>query len=153
MMIMLSQTGLYALQALLHLAGSEANGPVPASHVADELDIPRNYLAKVLQRLAHERILSATRGAHGGYRLDRDPSELTVATVIAPFQDLEVSSTCLMGGPCDLANPCPAHARRVEWNATALRSLERTTLADLLGGVHAGGKAATEPIHSTELES
>jgi Rrf2 family iron-sulfur cluster assembly transcriptional regulator len=147
---MLSQTGLYALQALLHLAAHGTNGPVPSGVMARELGIPANYRAKVLQRLSREGILAATRGARGGYRLVPDPARLTVAKVVAPFQDLGTSKTCLMGGPCDLANPCVAHTRRLQWNATALASLERTTLTDLLTGIPEGPEPPRSPTQPTE---
>jgi len=102
--------------------------------MAEALDIPANYLAKVLHRLRREGVLDSTRGSRGGYRLVRDPEEVTVARVVAPFQELRPTRTCLMGGACDLDNPCPAHARRTAWTASALEMLEHTTLADLLEG-------------------
>ncbi len=131
---MLSQTGVYALQALLHLAAHQNGAPVPAAVMARELGIPGTYLAKVLQRLAREGILEATRGARGGYRLIPEPARLTVAQVVTPFQDFRAPDACLLGGPCSPDTPCTAHARRSAWNAAALDILERTTLADLLSG-------------------
>ncbi|HKJ03083.1 MAG TPA: Rrf2 family transcriptional regulator [Longimicrobiales bacterium] len=144
---MLSQTGLYALQSLLHLAEQGEGAQVTAAATARELAIPGTYLAKVLQRLAREGILESTRGAGGGYRLARDPASLTVAAAVAPFQELRAPETCLLGGPCDLANPCSAHARRTAWNAAALEILEKTTLADLLSGAPLGdlGSVVTTP--------
>ncbi|HSG07228.1 MAG TPA: Rrf2 family transcriptional regulator [Longimicrobiales bacterium] len=131
---MLSQTGLYALQALLHLAEQGDGAQVPAAVMARELGVPGTYLAKVLQRLAREGILDSTRGPRGGYRLSVSPGDLTVAAAVASFQELRAPETCLLGGPCDLTNPCSAHARRTAWNAAAMEILEKTTLADLLSG-------------------
>lgn len=139
---MLSQTGLYALQSLLHLAEQGNGVQVPAGLMARELGIPGTYLAKVLQRLAREGILDSTRGARGGYRLAVDPADLTVAAAVSPFQDLKAPETCLLGGPCDHDNPCSAHARRAAWNAAALKILEETTLADLLSGAPLGALEA-----------
>ena len=131
---MLSQTGLYALQALLHLAEQGEGAQSTAATMARVLVIPGTYLAKVLQRLAREGMLDATRGSRGGYRLAVDPAHLTVATAVAPFQELRARETCLLGGVCDIDHPCSAHARRAAWNAAALEILEHTTLADLLSG-------------------
>jgi Rrf2 family protein len=144
---MLSQTGLYALQALLYLAEQGKGAQVPAAVMARELDVPGTYLAKVLQRLAREGILVSTRGARGGYRLAVDPAVLTVAKAVASFQELRGTMTCLLGGPCDPALPCPAHERRSAWNAAALQILEQTTLADLLTGAPMGdlGSAGNNP--------
>ena len=144
---MLSQTGLYALQALLHLAVQGNGAQVPAAVMARELDVPGTYLAKVLQRLTREGLLESTRGARGGYRLAVDPADITVARAVAPFQELRAARTCLMGGACDLANPCSAHARRAAWTAAAHEILEHTTVADLLTGAPLGelGKVASHP--------
>jgi Rrf2 family protein len=131
---MISRTGVYALQALLHLARHRNGAQVPAAVMARELGIPGTYLAKVLQRLAREGILESTRGAKGGYRLLAEPSRLTVGTVVHPFQGFRAPDTCLLGGPCNPGNPCTAHARRSAWNAAALEILDKTTLADLLTG-------------------
>lgn len=128
---MLSQTGIYALQALLHLA--ERDQRVSASQVADDLGIPSNYLAKVLQRLGQEGIVDATRGRNGGYRLAAPAGSLSVADIIAPFQELTRPEKCLMGGACDIEDPCSAHRHRVEWNAAIQDLLRTTSLADLLG--------------------
>ncbi|MBT8337890.1 MAG: Rrf2 family transcriptional regulator, partial [Gemmatimonadetes bacterium] len=99
-----------------------------------DLDVPPTYLAKVLHRLAQEGVLRSSRGARGGYRLAGEPSEVTVAAVVAPFQEMRPSRICLLGGPCDLENPCSAHERREAWSSLALQMLESTTLADLLNG-------------------
>lgn len=131
---MLSQTGIYALQAVLHLARNGRGESMPAAAMAEALELPSTYLAKVLHRLAREGVVVSTRGAHGGYRLALDPATLTVARVVAPFQELRPARTCLLGGPCDLEHPCPAHARRTAWTVSALAVLETTTLADLLDG-------------------
>lgn len=147
---MLSQTGLYALQALLHLAVHGNGHQVPAAAMARELGIPGTYLAKVLQRLAREGILDSTRGARGGYRLAVDPGDLTVATAVAPFEDFRGPDRCLMGGTCDLENPCSAHTRRAAWNAAALRILEQTTLADLVAGAPMAPPRSAEPLPPEE---
>lgn len=147
---MLSQTGVYALQAVLHLARQGREVSVSAASVAEALELPATYLAKVLHRLGRDGVLDSTRGSRGGYRLANDPGSLTVARVVAPFQELRPSRTCLLGGPCDLANPCSAHARRTAWSAAALKILENTTIADLLDGTPLPGDWSAH-VH-TEVE-
>jgi Rrf2 family protein len=131
---MLSRTGLYALQATLHLAQQPNGAPVAAQAIARHLVIPPNYLAKVLHRLAREGVLESVRGAHGGYRLARDPLRLSVARVVAPFDEFLPGNKCLMGSrPCDPGAPCPAHECWARWTSTARGMLDETTVAELLG--------------------
>jgi Rrf2 family iron-sulfur cluster assembly transcriptional regulator len=129
---MLSRGGLYALQAALHLAQHSDGESVSAARVAEGLSLPPEYLAKVLRRLAVEGILESTRGARGGYSLAHDPELLTVAQVVHPFEEVTPPNVCLLGGPCHSERPCPAHLRRLEWNAAREKILAATTLADLL---------------------
>lgn len=147
---MLSRSSVYALQVTLHLAQQPDDGAVSAAAMAERLELPREYLAKVLRRLAVEGTLTSTRGAHGGYRLAAAPNELTVARVVEPFEDVAPLKVCLLGGPCHAERPCTAHLRRLEWNRARLRILERTTLADLLGEEPADVGARTPALISLE---
>lgn len=136
---MLSRSGVYALQATLHLAQRHPGKPVSASRIAASLEVPSEYLAKVLRQLSKEGVLTSARGAYGGYRLAVDPSELTLDRVVRPFDETRPLKRCLLGGPCDLDDPCAVHLRRLEWNAARSRIFEATKLTDLLpDGAHNG---------------
>ena len=90
----ISQRGLYALKALLHLAGGWEKGLVKIHEVAEAEGIPEKFLEGILVTLKNARIVSSERGPQGGYRLRRPPGEVIVADVIrlldgplAPFGD------------------------------------------------------------------
>ncbi|MEK6688644.1 MAG: Rrf2 family transcriptional regulator, partial [Gemmatimonadota bacterium] len=59
-MVGLPQTAEYALRAVLHIASKP--DLVRVATLAEELDIPRNYLSKTLHQLARAGILQSTRG-------------------------------------------------------------------------------------------
>lgn len=129
---MLSRSALYALQATLHLARQPGNATVSAAAMANRLDVPPEYLAKVLARLRSAGILESTRGAHGGYRLAVPPAWLYVDQVVRPFQRVRSLKRCLLGGRCDPERPCPAHRQRLAWNEARARIQAATSLSDLL---------------------
>ena len=130
--MILSQTAVYALKAVLHLAEAEGEDPVRVDDIAGALDVPRNYLSKILHVLAREGVLTSTRGPRGGFRLARTPAELRLATVIRPFDEITTSSTCLLGRPqCSDANPCAAHDRWKTLSRSVRAFLEETTIEDL----------------------
>lgn len=116
--------------------------------MADLLELPPGYLAKVLRRLKSEGLLESTRGARGGYRLARPAQELTVEHVVDPFEDVLALKRCLLGGPCHVERPCAAHERRLEWNEARKRILATTMLTDLLpeGANNGGPHEPTRPI-------
>lgn len=131
---MLTNTGIYALRAMIYLAAREGEGPVRVDDVSAALDVPRNYLSKVLNALANEGMLNSLRGPHGGFRLAVPASELTLAAVLEPFEEIDEARSCLLGqGECDEANPCALHGR---WSgvATEVAAFFRgTVLGDVVG--------------------
>ena len=90
----ISQRGLYALEALLHLAARWGKGVVKIREIAEAEGIPEKFLEGILVTLKNARIVASERGPQGGYRLRRAPDEVIVAEVIrlldgplAPFGD------------------------------------------------------------------
>lgn len=135
---MLSRTGEYALRAVLLLARRATDRAVPADAIARELDVPRNYLSKTLNRLVRRGVLRSGRGPRGGFRLARPAAELAVAEVVAEFEGQDPAGRCVMGGrACDPEDPCVAHESWQKWSTQLTRWLDGTTVADLAGGVGA----------------
>jgi Rrf2 family protein len=141
---MLSQTAQYALQTVVELARLPAGDLAAAADLADRLGVPSNYLSKTLHQLARARVVTSTRGKHGGFVLARPAHRIRLAEVVAPFQDVGERS-CLLGrSACSDVRPCPAHGR---WKAIAEQVAEffsRTTVADLLA--LPGGHPAAEGL-------
>ena len=73
----------YATVAMLALAQSfESGQPLTARAIADDHEIPPQFLVQILQQLRAAGMISSTRGSSGGFRLERDPSAISVADVI-----------------------------------------------------------------------
>ncbi len=90
----LSQRGLYALEALVHLAEAYDRGVVKIHAIAEAESIPEKFLEGILVTLKNARLVSSVRGREGGYRLRRPPQEIRVGEVVrmidcplAPFGD------------------------------------------------------------------
>jgi Rrf2 family transcriptional regulator, cysteine metabolism repressor len=131
----ISQRGLYALKALLHLAGAWETGLVKIHEIAEAEGIPEKFLEGILVTLKNARIVASERGPQGGYRLRRPPAEVIVAEVIrlldgplAPF-----------GDAAELAERIRTEERHaglfelfLDVRNAASAILDHTTLADLL---------------------
>ena len=145
MLNMLSAPAEHALRAVLHLAQFPAKTSVPADRIAEVLGAPRNYLAKTLNALAKAGVVHSSRGPTGGFSLAIPPNELTVAAVVAPFDEQRRSNMCLLQNQlCDSQNPCSAHARWVQIADQTAAAFARTTIADLLSGAIIGDQRFTE---------
>jgi Rrf2 family iron-sulfur cluster assembly transcriptional regulator len=130
---MLSSTARYALRAVLYVARHEADGPVRVGDMAAALDLPHNYLAKVLHELAHSGLLRSARGKHGGFRLAKSPDHIALHTVVGRFDGVATRRACLLARQdCNDRHPCPAHGR---WRGIAeetARFFRETTVGQLL---------------------
>ena len=140
---MLSKTSQYALRAVLHLA-RDPDTRVPAADVAAALDVPENYLSKILHALSRSGVVRSERGPRGGYRLARSPERMSVADVIVPFDPIAIESRCLLGNPrCPGSHPCAAHDRWRRVSEPVTGFFRDTSVSELLQASGAGA----EPTH------
>jgi len=140
---MLSQTAEYALRTVLYLATTDQAELSNVSDIAERLDIPRNYLSKTLHQLARAGVLTSTRGKHGGFRLTKPPSKLSLAEVVAPFDGPTGARICLLGrAACSDSDPCPAHGRWKSVSNEVSTFFRETKVSDLLASPVARVKRA-----------
>ncbi len=129
--MILSQTAVYALRAMLHLAERPDEQPVRVDDIASALEVPRNYLSKILHVLARRGLLRSTRGPGGGFSLADSSGRTTVLEVAGHFDDMD-RERCLLGRPeCRDDDPCPAHGQWKEVAAALHAFFRNTTIADL----------------------
>ena len=130
---MLSQTAEYALRTVLYLAAAQQDTLFRAAELAEALDIPRNYLSKTLHLLARAGVLASSRGKHGGFRLAKPATALTLAEVVAPFNGPTGERICLLGRvACSDSDPCPAHGRWKAVSGQVSTFFRETMVSDLL---------------------
>ncbi len=73
----------YGLVALLELGGCHTTGEVlQVAEIAKRQAIPDRYLEQMLAMLRRGGLLMSVRGPRGGYKLNRPPSEITVAEIV-----------------------------------------------------------------------
>ena len=130
--MILSQTALYALRATLCLATHEPSVPVRVEDIAEQLDVPRNYLSKILHVLARAGVLASSRGPGGGFQLAQPAADLTLAEVVEHFDQISDGPSCLLGRPeCSDQNPCAAHDRWRSVSSAVNDFFRQTSIADL----------------------
>ncbi|NGM18325.1 RrF2 family transcriptional regulator [Xiamenia xianingshaonis] len=75
----------YGIRAILYLA---AQGTTCSSRdIAEDMSIPRDYLIQLAQLLRNAGIIEARPGKHGGYRLAKDPSDISVLDVMNALEE------------------------------------------------------------------
>jgi Rrf2 family protein len=120
----------YACLAMLQLAEEYSSGePLQIRRIADEHGIPSRFLVQILLQLKGASLVASTRGASGGYRLARSPSDITLAEVIEVMDGDErpmsnaSKNTPLVGSVLQLCR---------ELDEIQRERLADTTLADLV---------------------
>ncbi len=142
--MILSKTAAYALRASLYLAERGRGAPVRADDIAAALDIPRNYLSKILHILARRGLLDSARGPQGGFRMAKAPADTTLLDVVEPFDDGAGGRRCLLGrARCLDDDPCPAHERWEKVAGSVETFFRETTVADLARGTRSGDPCRT----------
>ena len=129
---MLSQTGIYALQAAVYLANNRQRGYILAKEMGEELGIPRQYLSKVLHQLAMRGLLDSQRGKLGGFKLKLPVDETTLYQVVEAIEDTSKFSRCILGqAVCSEDGPCALHNDWADISGQYIEMLKSTTLEKL----------------------
>ena len=68
--------------AVLVILISQKNAPQDVDTLSNQLGISKSFLAKILQSLAKENILTSFKGAHGGFMLAHKPDALTLKRIV-----------------------------------------------------------------------
>lgn len=79
----------YALLSLIYIAHKE--NPQDVDSLALELNIPKSFLAKILQTLAKDNLLKSFKGAKGGFALIKEPSQYSIKEIVNSAEKKEVS--------------------------------------------------------------
>ncbi|HET6372097.1 MAG TPA: Rrf2 family transcriptional regulator [Candidatus Polarisedimenticolia bacterium] len=81
-MIRLSREADYSLLAMTYIASRPEGELAYRRDIAAHYSIPREFLAKVLQKLSRAGLIVSSRGTQGGYRLAREASLITLADMV-----------------------------------------------------------------------
>lgn len=128
---MFSQTVEYALRAVVHLA-HEAPAARTTDQIAAATQVPRAYLAKVLQGLVRAGIVHSQRGIGGGISLARSADELTILEVVNAVEPIRRIRSCPLNLKSHGVNLCPLHRRMDQALALVEDAFRRSTLAEVL---------------------
>ncbi|UMZ73235.1 RrF2 family transcriptional regulator [Natranaerofaba carboxydovora] len=76
----------WAVKFLLYLAINFEEGIVPLKKASNVLGISEKYLEQLVIPLKKENLIRSSRGASGGYQLNRPPGKISVWEIVAPFE-------------------------------------------------------------------
>ena len=122
----------YACRALRFLNTREDDRCFSIQEIAEAELVPVQFLAKVMQSLTQAGIVRSTCGKCGGYRLRKNPSDITLADVFVAVEGPMALNPCLdADSPCSLQPECRVHGVWQELQDRMLEVLSKYTVEDV----------------------
>ena len=123
---MLSNSSKYAINAVLYLAiNSSVNNKKGVKEIAETLQIPTAFLAKILQVLAKKEAICSTKGPGGGFYLTEEKAKAPLASIVHYIDGIDKFAICFLGiKSCSEEFPCPMHYAVKPFKVRFLEELE-----------------------------
>ena len=137
---MLSNSSKYAIKGVLYLAvNASQEHKILAKDIAEPINVPPSYIAKLLQELGRHGIVSSVKGPHGGFYLNEENLGTRLIKIVEVIDGDQRLRSCMLSiQECDIENPCPLHHMVGETKAHFVQNLEKTTVAELVRDINDG---------------
>lgn len=147
-MLSLTRKADYALVAMAELA-RQAPQTLSARRLADAVHVPLPVLTNVLNQLLHHGLVVSLRGSQGGYRLSRQPGQISLADVIESIDGpSRLAQCCSEADGASVARDAADHACNIEHSCRIKTPVQRVhqSLRQFLSGIPLSQIAFEAPV-------
>lgn len=139
---MLSSACKNAIRSILYLAlQTDVNNKVGVKKIAEELETPQPFLAKLLQQLTKTNLVSSTKGPNGGFYLSDENKQNAIWDVIEKIDGTAKFDACFLGlSVCDEETPCPVHYIVLPFKQRIIENFRDKTIAQYIFEIKKTGK-------------
>ncbi len=117
---------------MLDLALHANSGPVSLADISKRQEISLSYLEQLFAKLRQNALVRSVRGPGGGYRLNRDASEVFVAEIIDAVNESIDATNCGGQGDCQQGDVCLTHYLWSDLSAQIHKFLSGISLGSLV---------------------
>tara|TARA_R110002020_G_scaffold135568_2_gene302745 strand:- start:2219 stop:2653 length:435 start_codon:yes stop_codon:yes gene_type:complete len=138
---MFSKACEYGIRAAVYIALQSLNGRrVNVTEIAEDIDSPIAFTAKILQQLSKNKIIHSVKGPSGGFEIERnDMDTVKLGMIVHAIDGDGIYMGCGLGlKECNANKPCPLHDKFVDIRNDLRKMLERTSLYELAMGLEVG---------------
>ena len=96
----------YALIAMRHLQNEGKNKTVSVKEISEKYSIPKQLLAKILQKLGKHNIVKSIQGSAGGYKIIRKSSNIKMTNFFEILEGPLGLMDCYFESNCEQLNNC-----------------------------------------------
>jgi Rrf2 family protein len=149
-----SKSAEYAIQAMLYLAENEGKGLAMVSSIAEAYNIPKHFLAKLVQTLTRNHLIQSFRGRNGGIKLARSASKITMLQIVNAIEGPPPEEEmCVIGlDVCSDDVACPLHNQWQHIRSLVQDTLNHQTLTELAEGMRQKRQELASILRETKPE-
>ncbi len=123
----------YAICALTQIPLKDSSQSFLAVDICRKANVPEHSTRKALQLLVGGGLLESVSGPGGGYKLTKNPRNISLLDIIKSIDGENVFDHCIVGlSKCGSGSPCPVHKTWTRMKSKMLTELSRKTLYELL---------------------
>ncbi len=132
--MIVSTKGRYALRVMVSFAQRGREEYIPLKEIAEKEGISQKYLESIMTTLSKAGFVDAVHGKGGGYRLNRDPEQYTVGSILKLTEGGLTAVSCTSQGAaaCSRSECCEAKPMWDKLDKMIDDFFEGITIADLL---------------------
>ena len=106
---MITREADYAIRCVLYMSAAEGK-LTNVKEIAEPMEIPQSFLAKILQKLLKAGLVESVRGAGGGFKLMKKPSDINLHEVVVAIDGTMSLNRCVDDpASCELSHDCVMH--------------------------------------------
>ena len=137
---MLSKSSKYAIRAVIFLAiNSDENNKLSPIEIAQAIEIPAPFIAKILQELTKRGLITSLKGRGGGFYLTKKNKKNSLISIVDSIDGVDKFQDCMLGLPvCSDINPCPLHNAIAPLRKKFVEQLTHKTIGELASEVKVG---------------
>jgi Rrf2 family transcriptional regulator, cysteine metabolism repressor len=139
MWLQVSTKGEYGVRIMVDLARHYSERPRSLTDIAQTEMLPLPYLEQLakLLREADPPLITSTRGAHGGYKLSRNPTDITMGEILRVLEGPIAPMICATEGEmtqiCGFLDSCRIKHLWAKVRDAVAHTIDTMTLADMVG--------------------
>ena len=138
---MFSKACEYGIKAAIFIAINSYNGKrVSPKEIAEEINSPHAFTAKILQILVRHKIIKSIQGAYGGFEIEKaNISSIKLSHIVTAIDGDSIYNGCGLGlDRCNENHPCPVHDKFKSIRDDLKLMLEETNLEELALNIKSG---------------
>ena len=138
---MFSKTCEYAIRASIFIATQSYHDKrVTVKDIAERIDSPQSFTAKILQILAKNNLVHSVKGIRGGFEIPKEiMSQINLSQIVKAIDGDSLFTCCGLGlGKCSEIHHCSVHEKFKEIRSEIVDMLNKTNLEELALGIKSG---------------